>query len=153
MARHKSRQSLLDPEPVLEIASLIDICFLLLIYFIVTCTIIPRESDLGMSLLSDKPASPASVIEPVHIRIEASGEISAGLDASRQTLDSDTSLRELPLLRGHLEMIAAASRAAGTTPSVRIDADDQTTQQRVIDVLNALAATGIHSVTFSDPFL
>lgn len=153
MARHKSHQSPTDTEPALEIASLIDICFLLLIYFIVTSTIIPRESDLDLALPSEKPIDSASVIDPLHIRIEAGGEISTGLDAGRQTLDSDISLRELPLLRSHLEMIAAASRAAGTTPAVRIDADDRATQQRVIDVLNALAATGIHSVTFTDPFL
>ena len=151
MARHKSHESLIESEPTLEIASLIDICFLLLIYFIVTCTIIPRESDLGMSL--PVPGDSTSVIEPVFIRIEASGEILTGSGPGAQLMDADPAGRDLPLLASHLEMIAAAFRAAGSTPIVRIDVDNRATQQRVIDVLNTLAATGIHSVTFTDPIL
>jgi hypothetical protein len=37
-------------QPALDISSLIDVCFLLLIYFLVTSTITPRETDLGMAL-------------------------------------------------------------------------------------------------------
>lgn len=151
MARHKSYDTQPGSEPSLEIASLIDICFLLLIYFIVTCTITPRESDLVMALPA--PRDSASVVESVEIRIEASGAIVTGTEAGAQLMDADPDLRELPLLTSHLEMIAAASRAAGITPLVRINADDQATQQRVIDVLNTLAAVGINSVTFSDTLL
>lgn len=150
MARHKSHEALIDAGPALEIASLIDICFLLLIYFLVTCTIVPRERDLGLKLPTGPDIESASVIDPVLIRIEASGEVFAGLDASRQVLDSDPDLRELPLLRSHLQMITAASRAAGSLPTVKIDADDGASQQRVIDVLNALNASGIRSVAFTD---
>ena len=148
MARHKSHESPADTEPSLEIASLIDICFLLLIYFIVTSTITPRESDLGMALPT--PGDSASVIESIVIRIEASGEILTGTGAGVQPMDSDPDARDLPLLTSHLELVLAASRAAASTPVVRIEADDQATQQRVIDVLNALAGVQITSVTFTD---
>jgi biopolymer transport protein ExbD len=138
-----------QPEPSLEIASLIDICFLLLIYFIVTCTLV-RENDLGMALPKDGYPDPASRAHPVVIRVEANGTILTGAGAAAQAMDADPSRRELPLLRSHLEMIAAASRAAGTSPLVKLDADDEASQQRVIDVLNTLAAVGITAVTFSD---
>lgn len=150
MARHKHHKLLEEPAPVLEIASLIDVCFLLLIYFIATSTITPRESDLGLALPGYETVGPTSPVDPVNIRIKATGEILTGADDSLQIMDTDPAARELPLLRGQLEIVAAASRAAGDEPAVRIQADDQTTQQRVIDVLDTLAATGIRTVTFTD---
>ena len=48
MARHKKSIVQDEGNPELDISSLIDVCFLLLIYFIVTSTITPREQDLGM---------------------------------------------------------------------------------------------------------
>jgi biopolymer transport protein ExbD len=150
MARHKHHKSSENPGPALEIASLIDVCFLLLIYFIATSTITPREADLGLALPGYETIGTPSHVDPVSIRIKATGEILAGAGDSQQVMDTDPATRELPLLRGQLELVAAASRAAGTEPAVRIQADEQTTQQRVIDVLDTLAATGIRMVTFSD---
>ena len=57
MARHKKFQVEQEPEPELDISSLIDVCFLLLIYFLVTSTITPRETDLGMSLPAANPSN------------------------------------------------------------------------------------------------
>jgi len=42
LQRHGTEDSLLPDEPTLDISSLIDVCFLLLIYFLVTTTIQPR---------------------------------------------------------------------------------------------------------------
>lgn len=153
MARHKHHKLLEDAAPALDISSLIDVCFLLLIYFIATSTITPRESDLGLALPGYATIGDPPPVDPVSIRIKASGEILTGTGDSLLVMDTDPATRALPLLRGHLELIAAASRAAGATPAVRIQADDQTTQQRVIDVLDTLAATGIHMVTFPDAAL
>ena len=90
-------------------------------------------------------------IEPLHIHIAADGGIHTGSDPARRLMDTDASSRELPLLRQQLDLFASASRAANTLPLVRIEADDQATQQRVIDVLDTLAATRIRNVTFGDP--
>jgi biopolymer transport protein ExbD len=65
-------------------------------------------------------------------------------------MDSDMSVRDLPLLRGQLDMYSSAARAANSKPLVQIYADGNATQQRVIDVLNALAGANINSVTFTD---
>jgi biopolymer transport protein ExbD len=54
------------------------------------------------------------------------------------------------LLLAQLDMYASAARAANATPLVQIHADDEASQQRVIDVLNALAAVDIHTITFTD---
>ena len=150
MARHRKHEAAEDANPALDISSLIDVCFLLLIYFLVTSTIKPRESDLGMALPAANPSTEQPDIDPLFIRIEGSGAIYTGTGASQQPMDSDTSVRELPLLSGQLDMYASAARAASATPLVQIYADGDATQQRVIDVLNALAGVNINSVTFTD---
>ena len=150
MARHKKYEAAEESDPALDISSLIDVCFLLLIYFIVTSTITPRESDLGMALPAANPSTEQPEIEPLFIRIEANGAIFTGVGTSQQPMDSDVSVRELPLLKGQLEMYSSAARAANSKPLVQIYADGAATQQRVIDVLNALAGASINSVTFTD---
>ena len=55
MARHRKYEAEEESDPALDISSLIDVCFLLLIYFLVTSTITPRETDLGMALPSPMP--------------------------------------------------------------------------------------------------
>jgi biopolymer transport protein ExbD len=151
MARHRKYEAQEDPNPELDISSLIDVCFLLLIYFIVTSTIAPRETDLGMALPAANPTPQEQPdIEPLFIRIEANGSIFTGIGPDQLAMDTDTSARELPLLLAQLDMYASAARAADATPLVQIHADEESSQQRVIDVLNALAAVKINTVTFTD---
>jgi biopolymer transport protein ExbD len=151
MARHRKYEAPEEEEPGLDISSLIDVCFLLLIYFLVTSTITPRESDLGMALPANNPdPSLQPELDPIFIRIDANGLISTGVGNSVQPLDSDVNVREVPLLRGQLDLYASAARAANQTPLVQVYAEGEASQQRVIDVLNALAAVNITSVTFTD---
>jgi biopolymer transport protein ExbD len=150
MARHKKFQVSMDATPELDISSLIDVCFLLLIYFLVTSTIAPRETDLGMSLPAANPSNEQPKIEPMFIRVDAAGVIYTGVGAGQQQLDQDASVREVPLLDSQLDLYAAAARSAGSNPLVQVFVDPGTTQQRVIDVLNSLAGAGISSVTFTD---
>jgi biopolymer transport protein ExbD len=150
MARHRKYQAEDAADPALDISSLIDVCFLLLIYFLVTSTIAPRETDLGMALPSAAPTGEQPDIEPMFIRIEGSGAISTGIGPSQQAMDSDMGVRDVPLLSSQLKMYASAAKAAASKPLVQIYADGAVTQQRLIDVLNALAGAEINSVTFTD---
>ena len=150
MARHRKYEAESASDPALDISSLIDVCFLLLIYFLVTSTITPRETDLGMALPAATPTNEQPEIEPFYIKIEASGAIFTGLGASQQPMDSDMGARELPLLRSSLDLYASAAKAANSKPLVQINPDSDASQQRVIDVLNCLAAVKINSVTFTD---
>ena len=151
MARHRRQEAPEQEEPALDISSLIDVCFLLLIYFLVTSTITPRESDLGMALPANNPDPTLQPeIDPMFIRIDANGLISSGVGSSQQPLDADPNVRELPQLRAQLDLYASAARAANQQPLVQLYADGGASQQRVIDVLNALASVKINSVTFTD---
>jgi biopolymer transport protein ExbD len=150
MARHKKYSHEDDNNPELDISSLIDVCFLLLIYFIVTSSVTIRESDLGMSLPAANPSNEQPKIEPMFIRVDVAGVIYTGVGAGQQQLDQDASVRDVPLLDNQLDLYSAAARSAGSTPLVQVFVDPGTTQQRVIDVLNSLAGAGISSVTFTD---
>ena len=150
MARHKTSRFPALSEPDLDISSLIDICFLLLIYFLVSTTIVPRERDLAMSLPGDKSHSPLPPIPPMVIRIDGKGAVYAGHGLSEQQLDTYADSRDLPMLSGHLGLYRDAARSAGNEARVMLRVDPGVRQQRVIDVLNALASAGISSVAFED---
>ncbi len=104
----------------------------------------PGEQDLGMALPT--PVKPEEIGDSVFIDINAQGQILYGKD--KQLLDQDASVRDLPLLASELEK--AKQRADEKKVLVTMHADPAVAQQRVIDVLNALAQCGISSVTFTD---
>jgi len=150
MARHKHFHSETEIEPQLDISSLIDVCFLLLIYFLVTSTIQPRERDLLMGLPIKGANPPSAAISPMFIRVAEDGSVYSGTGPGEQALDTDPSTRDLPLLSSQLNLYQAAARSAGDEAMVQLYVDGSSSQQRVVDVLNALGGEGIVSVTFMD---
>ncbi|MES2982980.1 MAG: biopolymer transporter ExbD [Verrucomicrobiota bacterium] len=151
MARHKKLIFNTEGDTTLDISSLIDVCFLLLIYFIVTSTITPMERDLGMKI-PDKipPVIIQPPIPPMVLRIDAKGAVITGNGDAEQVLDTDTESRDLPLLISQLKIYSDAAKSLGETPSVMLEVNENVRQQRMIDVLNAFAATGISSVAFNE---
>lgn len=150
MARHKKVESMDEDLPALDISSLIDCTFLLLIYFLVTTTIQKREQDLDMTLPAAAPSESQPDIDPKFIKVDANGAISVGAGASQIPMDADPAVRDLPLLTADLQSYASAAKSADSKPLVQLYVDGGANQQRVIDVLNALAGVGISNVTFTD---
>lgn len=150
MARKKVADNLEEDEPGLDISSLIDVCFLLLIYFLVTTTIQPREQDLKMSLPAAAPSDTVPELAPMFIKVDKSGSIFINTGVQQEALDADVNNRNLPLLKERLDSYANAARAGGKQPMVQIWADGEASQQRVVDVLNCLASAEVKSVTFTD---
>lgn len=150
MARHKKAEAPPIDEPQLDISSLIDCTFLLLIYFLVTTTIQKREQDLDMMLPAAAPSTEQPPIEPMFIKVDQNGAVYVGAGPAQQLMDTDTGVRELPLLRQQLEMYSSAAKAADSQPLVQIYVEGDAQQQRVVDVLNALAGAQINKVTFTD---
>jgi len=125
--------------PTLDISSLIDVSFLLLIYFLVTSTLEPRESDLSMELPTDSGPTSNIKIDPLKIRLTQTGEISI----ADQLMADDRSME------AELDRYKELTDATGNKPIVIISADDDAKQQRFIDLMNALARVGITTVTLS----
>lgn len=151
MARHKTLILDTEGDTTLDISSLIDVCFLLLIYFIVTSTIVPRERDLGMELPDkDRPVDTRPPIPPMVLRIDEKGAIISGIGDYEQVLDTDTETRDLPLLALQLALYKQAATSSGDIPKVMLEVNETVRQQRTIDVLNAFAAAGISSVAINE---
>lgn len=150
MAR-KNRSSIPEnDEPGLDISSLIDVCFLLLIYFIVTTTIAAKETDTNMELPSVAPSEDIPEIKPLFIRVASDGVIYLNTGAAEESLDSDTTSFKMPLLASRLEIYAQQARAIGQEPLVQVYVEGEAKQQRAVTVIDTLRSKGISKVTFTD---
>ncbi|MEM7015603.1 MAG: biopolymer transporter ExbD [Verrucomicrobiota bacterium] len=143
--RKSEIQSGSDDSPSLDMSSLIDVSFLLLIFFIATSTLQPREADLGMQLpVPNSSAASIAKLDLFEIKIEADGAV-IGND---ETLDADSSNRELPQLRDRLKTYKAAADLSDSQTMVIVNANDHANSQRFLDVLNCLARLKIENVSF-----
>lgn len=150
MARKKKAENLEEDEPGLDISSLIDVCFLLLIYFLVTTTIQPREQDLKMSLPAAAPSDTPPVLAPMFIKVDKGGQIHINTGDAQELVETDTENHKLPELTSRLEGYVAIAKAGAQEPIVQIWADGEAEQQRIIDVINCLAKLKISKLTFTD---
>lgn len=145
MARRKPPK---EEDPALDMSSLIDVSFLLLIYFLVTSTLDPKDADLGMTMPTNTSQSSSEIeIDQMTIEVNSSGHIVV----NEEVLDIDPEVREVPLLLDRLKNYAESAKLTNSEPMVIIAADDSAKGQRFIDVLNALAneAVQIRNVTIT----
>ncbi len=140
-----------EEDPVLDISSLIDVCFLLLIYFVVTSTIQPREQDLPMTMPGD-PSDVFTLDQPVTalIGIRGDGAVVMNPGENAELLDSDAAKRELPNTKERLQMMNQMAKSSGTELMVQVYAMENVSQQRFVDVLNCLRGEGIEHLTITD---
>ncbi len=132
-------------DPELNIGSLIDMVFLLLVFFIATCSLIKSEGDLGIKL-PGMVAQPEAVDMPDEqiIEVRENGQVFL----NGREFDSYEK-QEMPQLVSTLVKYKLASDAAKTDAMITINAADEAKHQRVVDVMNACAEAGIKNVTFA----
>ncbi|NNE93104.1 MAG: biopolymer transporter ExbD [Verrucomicrobiales bacterium] len=139
MAKRR-RTAQAEDEPQMDMSSMIDVSFLLLIYFLVTSTLDPKEADLGFTLPTSQSNSAVEVeLDQNIIEVNDEGHIVM----NEETLDTDTDSRKLPMLEAKLREIVSAANTVGQDPLVIISANDTAKGQRFVDVLNTLALKGI----------
>lgn len=132
-------------EPAINIASLIDLVFLLLVYFMVAASLQKSEADLSIRL-PGMVAQKQSVEMPDEqlIEVRESGHVIL----NEQQYDSPDSM-DLPNLVAMLTRYRLACQASKIPAMITIMADDGTRHQRVVDVMNACANAQIKNVTFN----
>ncbi len=125
---------------------MIDMVFLLLVFFMVTAKPIKQESDISLGLPGTVAAEEAvDLPDEQRIRIEDDGSVV--LNDSVLAPAADTNLKELVAI---LQRFKESSEANKSEALVTLDAADGTNHQRIVDVLNACARADITGVTFSD---
>jgi biopolymer transport protein ExbD len=133
------------PQIELQIAPMIDVCFLLLFFYILTSKPVKPEADISMTL-------PGTVSQEESLEIPDEQRI--GILEDGQVVLNDLPMgepqsRDLPSLLRTLMRFKEAAEANKSEALVTVDAADDSHHQRIVDVLNACARAGIRGVTFA----
>lgn len=131
--------------PEFDISSLIDVGFLLLIYFIVTSSLQKKETDLSLILPTEEKTIDTRDANycPIDLELLADGRIAL----NDEIIATDNGVRDPGSLNQRLGEITKLARATGQTPVAFVHADDAARHQRLIDIVNALARHEIRNVT------
>ena len=124
---------------------MIDMVFLLLVFFMVTAKPIKQESDLGFGL-------PGAVVqdEPIDIPDEQRLIIRGDLQVVLNDLEIDApESSDLPELFATLERFRQAAELSGSKAMLTIAPAKEVPHQRVVDVLNVCGRAQLTDVTFS----
>lgn len=130
----------------MQMGPMIDMVFLLLVFFMVTARPVKQESDISLGL-------PGTVAAEESVELPDEQRIRIGDDGSIVLNDSvlgDPADGRLDALVVTLKRFKESADANRTDALVTLDAADAASHQRIVDVLNACARADITGVTFSD---
>ena len=128
----------------IQMAPMVDIVFLLLVFFMATASFITEESQLKISLPVTAAATSTEDELPDEVIIFVMSD--GGIAVNDREYDSPDS-EELPELRDTLSKLASFF----TDQNVIIQADGNVPHGRVVDVLNACVASGVQNISFYMP--
>jgi biopolymer transport protein ExbD len=134
-----------NPQIELQIAPMIDVCFLLLFFYILTSKPVKPEADISMTL-------PGTVAQEESLEIPDEQRISIlenGQIALNDLPMDEPESRELPSLFKTLVRFKESAEANRSDALITVDAADDSHHQRIVDVLNVCARAGIRGVTFA----
>jgi biopolymer transport protein ExbD len=135
--------SVLESEDKVDITPMIDVVFLLLIYFMFLP--LQQEADIGIKLPSNAPPAENLELPSEHI-VEI---FPNGLILLNGAPMDGVSSRKMTRLSTTLTRLKLSSDRAGIDTVVKIQADPDSQHQRSIDVLNAAATAKITKVSFA----
>ena len=140
--RHAISSTMNPSLPELDVSPLIDVSFLLLIFFLVTSSLRKEEADLTTAFPTGETTPTA--VEPLTVEIgaKASGEVTF----NGNIMETSLSNHRLPRLVSELKASKRLAKASETPIMARIDIADDASQQRFADVLNALTAAEIENI-------
>ncbi len=142
MRRRQRRADLVE----MQMGPMIDMVFLLLVFFMVTAKPTKPESDIKMTL-------PGSVSQETSVDLPDEQRIFI-LPTGQVTINEmevdDLQNPELPELVAILTKFKQSAELSKSKALVTVDLHDVVRHQRIVDVLGACARAGITGVTFSD---
>lgn len=128
-----------------DLTPMIDVVFLMLVFFMVTTELIKQETDLGIQLPSEAPPAATPELPSKHtVDILPDGTI---LLNGGET--GDAPVGELKNLTSLLASLKASADRLEKKTIVTIQADPFSPHRRSIDVLNACAKANLKFVSFA----
>ena len=128
-----------------QIAPMIDVVFVIMLFFMVMAGAVKRENELNTTLPGNADtATNTQMVDEVIISVAEDGEVT--LNDEPFDNKSDTNL---PQLTASLMRLKQASDSSKSPLAVTIASEEQAKYSRTIDVLNACAAAKIDNVTFT----
>lgn len=132
-------------DPVLDVSSLIDMVFLLLVFFMVTASLVKSEGDLSLELPGVvQQAVAVDMPDEQIIEVRENGRVY--LNGSEYGTPDKNEIPDLVLT---LTRYNAACTASKNKALITIWAEAESEHQRTIDVMNACADAGIKNITFT----
>ena len=129
-----------------QIAPMIDVVFVIMLFFMVMTSSVKVERELVTKLPS--PDDPAQVVqfpaEEITIGILVDGTVTLNEAAFDSPKD-----KRMPALTRTLQRLADSSARQKQMLLVTIQAEEQASYERIIDVLNTLNKAQIQNVTFT----
>ncbi|MBN2164160.1 MAG: biopolymer transporter ExbD [Pontiellaceae bacterium] len=133
-----------DAKLELQISPLIDVVFLLLIYFIVTAQIVKKEGDIPFMLPADVPT-----MEMIDIPVEARIKINPDESVMVEGMTFGPSDRNLRGLVEHIVGLRVMAERQHSPFFVTLDPNKDTKHRRIIDVMDACAEANVKNLTFA----
>ncbi len=133
------------PKPSIPIAPMIDMVFLLLIYFMVSASLHRQEADISFQLPGVvEQSEPLAMPDEQVVEISAQGRVVVN-DYAYDFPGAPRFMELASMLKRYKE----ASDATRTEARIIIAPDETVTHQTIVKVLDACALAGIESVNFA----
>ncbi|MBQ2379948.1 MAG: biopolymer transporter ExbD [Akkermansia sp.] len=159
MARRKKIDAPEEEEMTSNISSMIDCCFLLLIYFLVATSLVSEKKlDINIPASTQASTSQKPKVDPGNIYVSSSGVVTWNKDltvgeAYDSSLQPGTPAylqqRRMDSLVESLKLLKEQAEAVEASPVVMLHGSGKAPHQRIVDVMAALAEADIHSVGLS----
>ena len=139
------KQNTNDGNVGFQIAPMIDVVFVIMLFFMVMAGAVRVESELNTTLPGTAETSNSTdFVDEQIITIAEDGQVA--LNDEEMDKPNDPAM---PQLQGTLMRLKQASDAAKSLLTVTIASEPKAKYGRAIDVLNALAAAKVDNVTFT----
>jgi len=132
-----------DSRLTVQMAPLIDIIFLLLIYFMVTAVIVKKEGGIGFRLPAPDQGPVLDFPVEARISIDASGVVF--LDG----MQFDRKDRKLNGLRDRISGLQEIAATQHSSFFVTLDPNENTAHSRIVEVLDACASSKVKNLSFA----
>ena len=146
-----SAKNILNEEDDVDLTPMIDVTFLLLIYFMVTTMLKQPEAELSIQLPGKPQSSDITPMDMLNVKIGDQGEvylngseIEDGLDFEMPDLVSN-----LKVQKGMRDQLISSGAKTKAEAELKVQIESSGIAESAISVLNACSEAGVEKVTFS----